>query len=105
MAGAGFATLWSFSIDPARRAEFEAAYGPAGRWVELFRRAPGYVGTELLRDRADSNRYVTIDRWDSAEAFAEFRRRHGAEYERLDREFEGLTTREAPVGEFLPFAV
>ena len=102
MAGAGYATLWEFTVTAARQAEFEAHYGPDGTWARLFRLAEGYLGTELLRDRGNSLRYLTIDRWESREAFEAFRRAHGAEYERLDREFEGLTTREAPLGEYAP---
>ena len=101
MAEAGYATLWEFAVQPARQAEFEAQYGPAGRWVALFRQAPGYVGSELLRDVADPFRYVTIDRWESAQAYREFRLRFAADYRRLDREFEDWTTREAPLGELV----
>jgi heme-degrading monooxygenase HmoA len=102
MAAAGYATLWSFSVRPDRKAEFESHYGPAGTWARLFRRAPGFLGSELLCDRADANRYLTIDRWESREAWEAFRRQFAAEYERLDREFESLTTAEAPLGEFAP---
>lgn len=102
MSAAGFATLWEFAVVPARRPEFEAHYGPNGTWARLFRRASGYLGSELLRDRADPLRYLTIDRWESREAWQTFRREHGTEYERLDREFEGLTTREAALGEYAP---
>jgi heme-degrading monooxygenase HmoA len=99
-ASGGYATIWEFTVLPARQAVFEAEYGPAGRWAALFRQAPGYAGSELLRDRMDPRRYVTIDRWESAEAYRDFRRRFAAEYERLDREFESLTAREAPLGEY-----
>ena len=102
MTGAGYATLWEFMVAAARQAEFEAHYGPDGTWARLFSRADGYLGTELLRDRADPLRYLTIDRWESHGAWQAFHRAHGAEYERLDREFEGLTTREAPLGEYAP---
>ncbi len=102
MVPGGYATLWEFTVLPARRAEFESQYGPEGRWAMLFRQAPGFLGTELLRDRMDPRRYLTIDRWESADAYRDFRRRHAAEYERLDREFERLTTREAPLGEYAP---
>jgi heme-degrading monooxygenase HmoA len=102
MSGAGYATLWEFVVDPARRAEFERRYGPDGDWVRLFRRAGGYLGSELLRDRTDPARFLTIDRWQTREDFLAFRREHGAEYERLDRELEGLATRETPLGEFTP---
>ena len=99
---AGYAALWEFEVPPANQAEFEAQYGPDGSWVRLFRRASGYLGSELLRDRSDPLRYLTIDRWESADAWRTFRREHAAEYERLDRELEGLTAREAPLGEYAP---
>jgi heme-degrading monooxygenase HmoA len=102
MAGEGFTTLWTFTVPPDRRAEFEFHYGPEGTWVRLFRRAPGYLGSELLRDRADAQRYVTVDRWESREAWQAFRRQFAADYERLDREFEALTTAESPLGEYAP---
>ncbi len=98
----GYATLWEFSVAPTKRAEFEAHYGPDGTWARLFRRASGYLGSELLHDRADPLRYLTIDRWESCDAWQAFRREHGAEYQSLDREIEGLTTREAPLGEYAP---
>jgi heme-degrading monooxygenase HmoA len=102
MAANGYATLWTFNVQPDRKAEFEFHYGPEGTWVRLFRRAPGYIGSELLQDRTDAHRYVTIDRWESREAWQAFRQHFSAEYERLDREFEGMTTAEAQLGEFAP---
>lgn len=99
---AGYVTLWEFSVAASRQAEFESAYGPEGRWARLFSGAPGYLGTELLRDRAGGLRYVTIDRWSSVEAWREFKARFAAEYERLDRECAALTTHEAALGEYAP---
>lgn len=104
MTGEGFTTLWEFTVRPARLAEFESHYGPAGTWARLFGRARGYLGSELLRDAANPLRYLTIDRWESAAAWQAFRREFGADYERLDREFEGLTTRETPLGQYTPIA-
>jgi len=97
-----FATLWEFSVEPSRQAEFESEYGPQGRWARLFSGAPGYLGTELLRDRANGLRYVTIDRWSSIEAWQGFKASFAAEYERLDRECAALTLREAALGEYTP---
>ena len=102
MAGAGFTTLWEFTVDPARQAEFESHYGPEGEWTALFRRAEGYLGSELLQDRANPLRYLTVDRWQSLEAWRAFLSRFAADYERLDRQFEGLASREAPLGEYAP---
>jgi heme-degrading monooxygenase HmoA len=95
-----YAYLWEFRVRPERRTEFEGRYGPTGSWVALFRRAPGYLETLLLQDRADEVRYITIDRWQSVEAYRAFRARFAEDYEALDRECEGLTTHEAPLGEF-----
>jgi heme-degrading monooxygenase HmoA len=102
MRAAGYVSLWQFEVPPAKQAEFETQYGPDGGWARLFRRASGYLGSELLKDRSEPLRYLTIDRWESADAWRAFRREHATEYERLDREFESLTAREAPLGEYAP---
>jgi heme-degrading monooxygenase HmoA len=96
----GYAYLWEFLIRPDQQAEFERHYGPQGTWVALFRLAPGYLGTELLHDRSQPLRYVTIDRWGSADAYRAFRAQRSREYEELDRLCAGLTTHEASLGEF-----
>lgn len=90
--------IWEFRVRAGSEAEFEAAYGPRGAWVALFRPARGYLGTELLRDPEDERRYLTVDRWESAEAFARFREAHAAEYEALDARCAGLTELETPLG-------
>jgi heme-degrading monooxygenase HmoA len=100
IAGTGFQAVWAFSVEPLNQPRFEFLYGPEGRWVQLFRRAPGYLGTELLRDRADPTRYLTIDRWESADAFRAFQTQFASEYQELDRECEGLTARESAAGEY-----
>ena len=96
----GYAYLWEFLVQPARQAEFERHYAPDGSWVALFRQAPGYLGTQLLHDRSNRLRYVTIDRWTDIEAYRAFRTRFAEAYAALDRQCEGLTTREAPLGEY-----
>jgi heme-degrading monooxygenase HmoA len=100
MTTTGQAILWEFEVREPRRNEFESHYGPDGSWARLFRVAPGYGATELLNDRDYPLRYVTIDHWSSRAQWLEFRRRHAAEYEALDRQCDGLTTRETPLGEY-----
>jgi hypothetical protein len=56
----------------------------------------------LLKDDAAAGRYLTIDRWETSEDFARFKQMSGTAYEALDRECEGLTTREARIGTFTP---
>ena len=92
--------VWEFFIAPEARAQFETAYGPNGAWVRLFRRAPGYIGSILLHDTANSLRYVTIDRWESADAHASFRSLFSKQYDAIDRHCQEFTTCENLVGEF-----
>ncbi len=60
--------------------------------------------THLYQDRNDGDRYVTIDRWESEEAFKDFRASFAEEFERLDRDGEHLTLEETPLGELKPMA-
>jgi heme-degrading monooxygenase HmoA len=90
--------LRQFEVPMARRAAFEAAYGPEGPWAALFRRAAGFIAVRLLR--AAEGRYITIDRWESEAAFETFRRDFAAEYGELDAKLEGLAEAENPLGAF-----
>jgi quinol monooxygenase YgiN len=92
--------LWEFRVKPDRRDEFEAVYRDDGAWVELFREAPGYVSSTLMRDERDPLRYLVSDRWTSAEAFDAFRRAHATRYEALDERCRRLTDRETEIGRF-----
>lgn len=94
-----FTTIWRFRVRPDAIAEFERHYGHDGSWVQLFRSAPGYIGTALYRDVAQEGEYVTIDRWEDEQSFRAFRESRHADYERLDRELASLTTQELHVGD------
>jgi heme-degrading monooxygenase HmoA len=96
---AAYHLVWEFETDPERRADFEAAYGPDGLWVALFRQADGYLGTELLREVGGACRYVTIDRWSSRGAYDSFRLRHAVAHAALDARCQALTMREVFLGD------
>jgi heme-degrading monooxygenase HmoA len=89
--------LWEFRVKPGCEAAFEAAYGRGGDWDRLFRRDPGFRGSELLRVSTPRG-YLTIDRWVSADAFEAFQKRHRKDYEALDRRLAALTERETALG-------
>lgn len=97
---AGYTYLWEFLVAPEHAAEFARHYGPDGTWVSLFRRAAGYIDTSLLRDRSNPRRFITIDRWESAQAHAGFRADFAHEYAELDARCAHLTLQESPLGEF-----
>ena len=92
--------VWEFRVQPGQAAEFERSYGSEGDWAQLFRRSPAYRGTELLRDPADPERYLTLDRWEDAADFEAFKTDHGDDYRRLDRACEPFCSEERLVGRF-----
>jgi len=92
--------VWRFEAAVGHEADFRRAYGRAGDWARLFARAPGYLGTELLREHGDAGGWLTIDRWRSAAEHESFVRTHAGEYAELDRRCEELTAREEKIGEF-----
>lgn len=85
---------WDFLPAPGKEAEFLRAYGETGPWPELFRRAPGYLGTELQPTPDRPGWFRTVDRWTSPETHAAFRVNFREAYEVLDRACAALTADE-----------
>jgi hypothetical protein len=98
--GAQYVIVWEFRIKPEAEVEFVRQYGPDGSWARFFRGTNQYIRTKLLRDAADHLRFFTLDYWQTEEAFVRFREENLAEYERLDKEFEGWTEQETRLGVF-----
>jgi len=92
--------IWEFRARPGKEAEFEEAYGSDGAWSQLFMKSQDFLGTVLLRDRHVHGRYLTVDRWREAGAFARFKLENLEHYERLDKACEGLTETETLIGTF-----
>jgi heme-degrading monooxygenase HmoA len=95
-----YVIVWEFKVSQARDKEFVQKYGPEGAWARFFRGSASYIRTELVRDVAADFRYLTLDYWQSEEEFDGFREQNLAEYERLDKEFEGLTESGRRLGAF-----
>lgn len=95
-----YAIVWEFQVPKDQVAAFEAAYGPEGLWARLFEQAPGFLEVRLLRSHERMGRYFTIDRWQSAMAFENFKSHFAKEYQDLDRQLEGLASSEVPLGTF-----
>jgi heme-degrading monooxygenase HmoA len=96
----GYVYIWEYRVSPENIEAFRAAYGPDGPWVRLFTGQPGHLRTELLQDRDDPGRFVTIDHWASRDDFETFDRARRAEFASLDGECERLTESERRLGEF-----
>jgi len=92
--------VWSFIVRPEHLEEFQNAYGPDGDWARLFRRDPQYIHTDLLRDRDNPARFLTVDFWSSENACASFRARFSSDFEALDKSCERFTIEETRIGGF-----
>lgn len=76
-----FVRIWKFRVKKELQSDFEKAYGPEGSWADLFKRAEGFIGTELLRRYSEDAIYVTIDRWASKANFGSFISEFAIDYE------------------------
>src|SRR5579864_6550471 len=94
-----FVIVWEFRVRPNKRRAFEKAYAPDGVWGRLFRRGDGYIRTELICDREEPLRYLTIDVWQSRQAYERFKKKNRAEYQAIDQRCESLTRTEKLIGE------
>lgn len=92
------AIIWRYRVAPAKRRQFERAYGSNGDWAKLFGEADGYIRTELLRG-ADGD-YLTIDYWLGTDAWEAFSARQAEAYRALDARCDALTEAEERIGLF-----
>ena len=95
-----FVRIWQFQAKRGQLGEFRAAYGAGGAWTALFRRAAGYLGTEFLESTGNPTVCLTLDRWESVEAWEQFLRDWSDDYAVLDRACEELTVAEEEIGAF-----
>ncbi len=92
--------VWEFQARPGREEEFELFYNGEGLWAMLFRKSPDYFGTKLMRDLNTPGRYLTVDKWETAQSFSEFKKTVEFEYNAIDRKCEELTESEKLLGVF-----
>jgi heme-degrading monooxygenase HmoA len=89
-----FVRVWEYEVPGDRTRAFTTAYAANGAWGDLFGRAAGFLGTELYRDAARPERFLTIDRWRDEQDWRSFLNAFGPAYESLDVRLEGLATTE-----------
>ena len=89
-----FVRVWEYEVPGDRVAAFITAYAADGPWGELFGQAAGFLGTELYRDAARADRFLTIDRWRNEADWRSFLHAFGPAYESLDARLDGLAVAE-----------
>jgi heme-degrading monooxygenase HmoA len=95
-----YAIMWEFHVKKEHQNEFEEIYGPVGEWVQLFKKSPGYIRTDLARRASDKFSYVIIDVWETKKAYDEFCHNWGKDYKQLDEKCDSFTEKEIPLGTF-----
>ncbi len=79
---------------------FEKIYWPDGDWAQLFRKAKGYIATDLHQDISNTSRFITVDLWNTKEDRDNFRKKYSKEFELLDEHCESFTEQEKLIGDF-----
>jgi len=92
--------VWEFVVKEEARGQFELAYGPGGAWSKLFERCPGFRGTTVLRDTKNSQRYLTIDLWETEIQREQALAERKPEYSDLEAAFDKWTESKTEVGTF-----
>lgn len=95
-----YAYMWEFTVKTEYKMTFEEMYSPGGRWTELFKKAKGYLRTELFHDSLDQVKYITIDYWKSKADRSQFTLDFSDEYKKLDTECSAFASKERYIGEF-----
>ena len=95
-----FVALWEFEVKPGCEEKFEKVYGEEGAWAKLFLRDSLYRGTRLVKDVERERVYLTLDFWETREAYEKFRKESAVQYQRIDKECEGMTVAEKRIGEY-----
>lgn len=100
-----FTYIWEYRVAREYIEQFLRAYKPGGTWTQLFDDADGYIRTELYRDRSDDTRFVTIDYWESAAAWDDFRTKRSEAFDAVNSVCETYTLSEREIGRFEPVNV
>ena len=95
-----FVYIWEFIIKEDKRKEFLQYYKPGGEWCNLFKKSDSYIKSELLNDKENSRRFISIDYWKSKELFDLYNKKYSKEYDMIDKVCTNFTNSEKFIGYF-----
>ena len=95
-----FVYIWEFIVKKEFFNDFKKSYGPNGIWVNFFNKSENYLKTELLIDKKNNLKFVTIDYWKSKEKYLDFIFKNKIEYDKIDQDCNNYTLEELKIGEF-----
>ena len=99
MRAGNYCIFWTYLVKAEQTDEFIHYYGYQGEWAKLFRRHPNYVGTALYRSVDAPDRFLTVDTWETENAFEEFKSLHWSDYNAMDDVCDGFTREETKLGQ------
>ena len=95
-----FVAIWKYEVDLNRLEQFEELYGQNGKWVALFKKAAGYINTELVKGISSKNIYISLDKWESQALYEKFYEENKSTIDSIDKEGDELTLSETKIGWF-----
>ena len=96
--------VWEYLVKEEETENFISVYSSDGEWAQLFKKYPGYIKTELIRETLNSQRFITIDYWASLDAYLSMQQKNKADYNVLDKKCQSYTTHENKIGIFQSLA-
>ncbi|MEE8118513.1 MAG: antibiotic biosynthesis monooxygenase family protein [Gammaproteobacteria bacterium] len=94
-----YCIFWTYLVKPDQVDAFIRYYGNDGEWAKLFRRQPSYLGTNLYRSQDEPDRFLTVDTWETENAFEEFKSIHWDDYQAMDDVCDDFTREETKLGQ------
>jgi len=91
--------VWSYEVDPPKRAQFELEYSRAGAWFRFYEPCGDYLGHELIKNTKSGN-YLLIDKWLDKASYEEFVKSNLMEYDALNRKSRDLYDTEELLGTY-----
>lgn len=95
-----FLVVWEFEVKPECEEQFVSVYGSDGDWARLFRKDENYQHSMLVQDPSRPHVYLTLDFWNSLEAYETFKSSYRESYMDLDKACEDFTISERHIGSF-----
>lgn len=89
-----YRVIWEYKVKPKAISKFEVMYGSKGEWVKFFKASKAYQGSELLLDDESELIYITMDFWESEEAYNDFLKANKEKFEILNQKGKAFTKSE-----------
>ena len=95
-----YSVIWQYQVKVGAEENFKALYNSNGEWVQWFKESPHFIRTDLMRSSESSDVFVTVDWWESKEAYEKFYNSNPKRREAIDSKGENYTLQEKRIGSY-----